>query len=283
MNHNGSASGGGAAARRLQGRGAFTLIELLVVIAIIAILAALLLPALAAAKEKGRRALCAGNLRQIGFACTLYANDNSDEFPKSALNGGWGRQNPYQLDSTLAAEAAELGFITNNPMQQGGNNMVPSVWTCPNRPTLPATTNGTWAIGYTFWAHLTNWYFAGMPYRAVSPFKTSTARPTWVMASDAVIRLNNSASAPLDWITPAGLPENDGLYGLPAHPRGSTHVPAGGNQVFTDGSVVWIKSSMMLMLYTATGAGGGLRNFYFAQDELGLLDPLRKIIPQGPQ
>jgi prepilin-type N-terminal cleavage/methylation domain-containing protein/prepilin-type processing-associated H-X9-DG protein len=64
----------------------FTLIELLVVIAIIAVLAALLLPALARAKEKGRQASCINNVRQQTLAVLMYADESGDYLPPTAYN-----------------------------------------------------------------------------------------------------------------------------------------------------------------------------------------------------
>lgn len=64
----------------------FTLVELLVVIAIISILAALLMPTLGKAREQTRSRACMSNLRQIGIAFHLYANDNNGVFPPVVQN-----------------------------------------------------------------------------------------------------------------------------------------------------------------------------------------------------
>jgi prepilin-type N-terminal cleavage/methylation domain-containing protein/prepilin-type processing-associated H-X9-DG protein len=127
--------GGGRRSRRVGRRpavgllpagGGFTLIELLVVIAIIAILAAMLLPALAKAKQKAQGIQCVSNMRQLCVAWKMYTGDNRDSIPpnsdesvqppslaaaQSGLNPSWcpGRQDEIN-DSTDGAELSPAGI-----------------------------------------------------------------------------------------------------------------------------------------------------------------------------
>lgn len=97
---------------------AFTLIELLVVIAIIAILAALLLPALASAKEKARRLVCVSNLKQWGLAQSMYVDDNNQTFPKTKIpNGTPGLPKNYVEDNPSWADLADA--YDARPVRQG--------------------------------------------------------------------------------------------------------------------------------------------------------------------
>ncbi len=99
------------------GRGAFTLIELLVVIAIIAILASMLLPALARAKESGKRISCVNGLRQLGLSMQMYTDENEGRMPMHTVNlpgGSWPTTlRDYYKDLKVLVCPSDLNPVSN--------------------------------------------------------------------------------------------------------------------------------------------------------------------------
>jgi prepilin-type N-terminal cleavage/methylation domain-containing protein len=258
-------------------QGAFSLTELLVVVAIIAILLAIILPALSSGKEKGRRAKCLSNLRQISIAMTSYAGDNRDLVVPAK------QQEPFKMEhfafvqtslqppAALAAQTVGLDVKSNTV----------SVWTCPNRPGLPILEEDIadgilpqWTIGYQYFGGIDTWmnpaFPQGVPSR--SPVKLSQAAPGWCLAADAVIKVNGVWGQ--NKFTGRPLPFSN----LPPHHSSQSLSPLGGNEVFADGSARWIKFETMYYL-TTWQPNFKARECFFYQDPDDFDPALKKELP----
>jgi len=233
-----------------SGRPAFTLIELLVVIAIIAILAALLLPALARAKERGKRTVCRSNMRQCTMGVLMYAMDNHEVFPDS----------PFPTTTHHASWIDDyLYFYFQNTIKINTNN-----YGCPNK-----LADGTWVkintgtpnmyrLGfYSLWHMPTSVdprprgqsYGPTTPAPWDSPQRTTDVTPYTFLMADIIEKGTELVGTAATTTSAPHTPSGQRVAGANNNVEPSAIGSDGGNVGLIDGSVTWKKQIAMSPRY----------------------------------
>ena len=228
---------------------AFTLIELLVVIAIIAILAALLLPALAGAKERARRTACVNTMHQFLLAAHMYANDNGQFLPS-------GTSDSTTPNGVLDDSVPVLSGVTRTQMMQYAGSY--KMLGCPSLGAPFNTAEGWFQDNYGFVIGYN--YLGG---HANTPWPLLPGGEVWVSPQKLTdVSTNLGPTSPLltdmnDWspgfagstvphgrsgpVQASGDYSNPGAGGLSAVSLGAT----GGNVGSMDGSITWVPIKQM--------------------------------------
>ncbi|MFA5865446.1 MAG: DUF1559 domain-containing protein [Phycisphaerae bacterium] len=199
--------------------GAFTLIELLVVVAIIAVLVSILLPALSAARESARRALCSNNLHQWGSTIMMYSQENSEWFPICGISraaGGAGTSEVFQYIPLSTAQVLSR-YLPDNAMvgilDCPSNMVYRAAFVDPEQPTARTLTHyqffmnklGSPAAWYNSQQNLDRLSTVNDPSRTacMSDWNVYLSGPMWEVGYSNHLKGDFKETNPLEFRTPA--------------------------------------------------------------------------------